>query len=397
MKEINDLKRKCLSKEFDDFLKEEVKNIMLPNGVSPGIAITYGNAHTMSQFYYGENGDGELLDGDMEFDLASVTKLFVGFVYMYLIENQYISGKEKISDCSTRYRNIGTLLLEDLLSYNVTLETIKRIDSCDNYEEAFAILENVKGKESKVQTYSDLPALILGDILSDFTDKSFKEWVDFLFVERLQLSGLLYAKSFERKYVSYENEYIFSNKGLIRKSNPIGIVNDPKSRILMEREGYLTGNAGLFCSTKDIARICQSILSFDILSFDSLKKMVLGNEMISSIGNQSFGYMCYKKISDKVKSEVPWFASDYAFASSGFTGCYLLIDIFNEVFMFIGGNRLNNLVSKKLIKSDVMNNEFIVNGMTVKSGLEYVYKRDSLRDLVCFKSMLENEDTNFVY
>lgn len=390
MTELDNLKSKSLSNRFESFLEEEVNKIMVPNGISPGIAIAYGSSNKFHQLCFGENGNGELLDENTEFDLASVTKLFVGLVYMYLIQNNYISGKEKISDCTSRYSNIGSLLLVDLLSYNVILETEQRLDTCLDYEKAFEILESVKGKRSELQVYSDIPALVLGDILSDFTDKTFGQWVDCLFIERFNLSGLLYKKSLGRKYVSYDNEYTFSSDGLIRKENPIGIVNDPKSRILMEKDGYLTGNAGLFCSTKDIIKICQSILSDEIISHEFLKKMVLGNETVDYSSSQPYGYMCYRKIDDKIKSEIPGFVSDYAFASSGFTGCYLMIDIFNDIFVFIGGNRLNNSVSKILSKEERSKKEFDYNGDIIKSGLDYVYKRDSLRDLLCCKALVSD-------
>ena len=376
------------SGEISEKIDAEINKILLPNGVSPGIAISYGGINTYYSQFEGTNGNGNTLDENTLFDLASITKLFLGIIYMYLVENNMISLESSVGEFTDRYKNISGIFVKDLLSYSVNLQTSKRLDLCTDCDEAKHVLEDISGMYSETQVYSDMPAMILADILSDATGKSFSDWMNIVFVEKLKLSNLLWQKDFKKKYISYQDENIITKQGLLKKDNPIGVVNDPKARIFMENAGYLCGNAGLFCSTRELALICQNILSEKIVSRDSIKKMVIGNGWNCCSTKQSYGYMCYRKYFDRRQSEVPFFMSSYALASSGYTGCYLIIDIVNGIYAFIGGNRLNNCVSKNLTDIKEKNGYFEIENKRFKSGLNYVYDRDDLRDLICHNALL---------
>lgn len=378
------------SGKFSSKIEEEINKILLPHGVSPGIAISYGDIDTYHSQFKGTDGNRNKLDEDTLFDLASVTKLFLGILYMYLAETGRISFENPIGEYTGKYKNISNILVKDLLSYNVNLKTSKRIDLCNDCNEAELLLWDISGEYSDIQIYSDMPAMILADILSDATGKSFRDWICTLFVENLKLSNMVWQRDEQKKYVSYQNEYIITNQVFFKKDNPIGIVNDPKARIFMERKDYLCGNAGLFCSTKEISKVCQSILSEKIISRDSIKKMVKGSGWNCSSSKQSYGYMCYRKYFDRRQSEIPFFMSSYALASSGYTGCYLMMDIINGIYAFIGGNRLNNCVSKNTTDFKEKDGYFEMENKRIKSGLHYVYDRDRLRDLVCYKALFDS-------
>ena len=188
--------------------------------------------------------------------------------------------------------------------------------------------------------------------------------------------------------MSYEGESWLTSSGIEKIGNRIGRVNDQKAYILSGNMRHLCGHAGLFSSTEDITVFCQNLLNERIISRVSMNKMVEGAGWNNNAEQQSFGYMCYRKYLDEIQTEVPLFMSDYAFASSGYTGCYLFIDPEHDVFVFIGGNRLNSCVSKN--NTDIIEKDgcFEVNGVKYRSSVNYVYQRDALKNELCKMALI---------
>jgi CubicO group peptidase (beta-lactamase class C family) len=135
---------------------------------------------------------------------------------------------------------------------------------------------------------------------------------------------------------SYDNEYKVLNDTLIPKRTPLGTVHDTKAQILK-----VSGHAGIFSTPKDLSKFCFNILSGNIISQKSLEIMSLAIYDYY-IDNQRFGLLCYKKASDIIKSEVPYYLSEAAFAMSGYTGTYLVIDPENNYYASINSNRIYN-------------------------------------------------------
>jgi hypothetical protein len=130
-----------------------------------------------------------------------------------------------------------------------------------------------------------------------------------------------------------------------------------------------------------MAKIGQKLLSRNILTDESLMKVATP---INTNFVQRFGYLSYSKSPDKAVSEIYSEMSDKAFAISGFTGTYFMIDPVYNRFLFIGGNRLNNRIT-------FTDNEEVIterNKIHFKNKdyyytKDYVYIKDKLRDLCC--------------
>lgn len=367
-------------------ISKAVSLLSIPKGVSPGIVATYGGCD-YSRAYYSDSG---VYDNDTLFDLASITKMFLCVLYLILQERDYVNINQTIGYYSNRFPYIGSLTVKDLLSYNVHLKTEKRIDACDSYSEACNVLFEIKGAYSVVQEYSDMPPIVLGILLQDIMGKDFGSLIEELIIKPCKLTHTKWKANDigVKNCASYDGEMWLGEDGIIYKNNPIGIANDPKARVLSENGKYLSGHAGLFSSMSDIIVFSQAILQGKVLPFEYLKKITDGNGRAYCSKRNSYGFLCYRKYNDPIQSEVPHLLSDYAFAASGFTGCYLVIDPIKSLFAFIGGNRLNNCISKNLSETKEKNGCFEIDGKCYRSSIKYVYERDSLRDMLVSAALL---------
>jgi len=89
-----------------------------------------------------------------------------------------------------------------------------------------------------------------------------------------------------------------------------------------------------------------------------------------------FGYLTYIKEDNLRNCEVYSLMSGNTFAVSGYTGTHFMIDPQNQLFLFIGGNRIN----KRLSRCD--DSCYRENSGLIFSG-DYIYEKDKLRDVCC--------------
>lgn len=367
----------------------------------PIISVGVGNKSKVEELYRDEKNEDKVI-----FDLASITKFFLVYVYLYLESDEEIQKKynfnlsinkrikDYTSDC---FSKISDLKICDLMSYNVNLQTIGRIDdySEDKYDNAFKCLNGIEGNYSQKQIYSDMPMLVLGELLEIITSRSFGEWIDDLVIEKYNLKDTYweYRKIEEHmdELVDYSNEYRLKANGTIEEiSYEKGRVHDKKARILSDNGTRLCGNAGLFSSASDICTILKELLNENDAIKTNLLKIVLGNGWNQESSNNSFGYGCYRKYYDGKQSEVPSFMSPYTIIATGYTGCYFALDLLNECFIFIGANRLSNCIScaDKLAVYKDEDGYISVGERKYKNTINYVYRRDYVRDQLALRSLL---------
>lgn len=367
-------------------INKMVEELCTPMGVCSGMGVCFGNKEKVITKCIGTDGKGACIDSDTIFDLASLTKLFLSIVYQRLIENQVISLDNTVADYTNRYPFIGNIKLRHLLSFNVELITDRRIDSCSNRSEAIDVLYGIKGYYSEIPTYSDMPSMVLGELLGEITGKYLGEWVDELIVRPLGLKSTIWRDidlvHFKEKICSYDSEMWLVNGSLCKKNNPLGVVNDNKSRILGDGGKILCGNAGLFSTMNDLATISKALLNESVITKSSMINIAKGNGWDVRGKNQSYGYQCYRKDSNPVQTEVPIKASKYAISSVGFTGMYWLIDTEKECFVIIAGNKLHDCISKIIPDNDSFGNKIVFEGNSYNCSVNYVYQRDILRDSI---------------
>lgn len=179
-------------------------------------------------------------DGNTIFDIASMTKIYTEFILFSVIEDYNLNLNNKISDLVSEYKNINYLSLMDLISFNNTYYTKIDIRNCTNRNDAIKALRTVyidKEKENNY-LYTDLPIMILTDILEMYTHLSYKE---------------LFDKYIIKKY-SFKNTFLdINNKNYLTIND--NYVNDPKANIM----GGYYGHCGVKASSKDFVTFLNMV------------------------------------------------------------------------------------------------------------------------------------------
>ena len=374
---------------MQEIIKQHILSL-IESGMTTGIALTYGNnkKNVVLTDGFCESEGINTVNENTVFDLASVTKLFLTFAYFKASEDFKIDFDKKISFyCGSRFPNIQNITLNELFHFECDLLTRKRITNCC-FEEAWKQIFEIRSVPYEMPKYSDMSSIVLGIAFKDIFSIDFGVFVEKEIIEKYHLSNTFWGKNQPTvfNYMDYSNEMVIKNGLLtIHPQVPL-VVNDRKADILSDNGKYLSGNAGLFSTAKDIKTFCEAILSRDFLSDDSLKTIATKSNISF---NQRFGYLSYAKSPNERISEVYRNMSDLSFAISGFTGTYLMIDPVNNCYLFIGGNRLNNKVTfvddLSLVKSP---NLIIFEGNKYFYSKDYVYMKDELRNSCC-KDLLE--------
>lgn len=236
--------------EYNRLFNEWIKKypmFNIPNGI---LSISINNKTTHIKV-------GNIKDNAI-FDIASITKLYTEVILLKIIDRKdyKIDLNTKISDITSLYPNLDkTLTIMDLISFSNTYKTDEDIRTANSKEEALRrlrtthIVPELKG----YYLYTDLPIMILTDVLEDYTKLSYKELFDKYIIEDLNLKNtfLVLNEEDKKRYVGYDKN----------------TVNDPKANIM----GGYYGHAGVKTTAEDIITFMNSIFDtfkdemFDIL------------------------------------------------------------------------------------------------------------------------------------
>lgn len=309
---------------------------------------------------------------DTLFDLASVSKFFTMVGTLKLVEENLIDLDKKVGDYSSGFPKISELKLFELMNFSKQIITPGRIDNCESYEEAIHQLRNSELKNSEV-IYTDIGIIILSHIINEVlgSPDGFKNHIKRIFTDN-ELHNTFWWEDIPQKelhrVMNYDNEYRLIDDKLICIHTPQGIVHDKKAQVLKA-----VGHAGIFSTVSDISRFAENLLEGKILKKSTID--ILTSEKYDSLGSsQKFGLMCYKKIPDPIKSEIPPNLSSQSIAISGYTGTYLLLDFDNKFYMSICANRIHN----RLTNAETI---MLKNKVPIKCTKNYVYRKDHLRNL----------------
>ena len=171
-------------------------------------------------------------DEQTVFDIASMTKLYTEFMLFDFLEEYHLSLDTKIGDITTEYVAIKDKTILDLLEFKSTYRTKIDIRNCTNKLEAIEALRTsyIVPEKEGFYLYTDLPIMILTDIMEMYSNKSFKELFEKYIIDKYDL---------KETYLEFDDKrYVTVNKGL---------VNDPKANIM----GGYYGHAGIKTTSKD--------------------------------------------------------------------------------------------------------------------------------------------------
>lgn len=349
---------------------ENVKNFVYGKQITPGIVFSYGTNHYKETIVAGNKSEvtvdssGNItpnktkMTEDTIFDLASTTKIFTSISILKLVQKGIIHLNDEITKYEPRFKNLKGITIFDLISFKVPLRTDGRVNGQANRN----IAEDVLFTLSKDETfqhgnhpYTDMGALALKYVIENASGMNYYEFLYENILKPLQMTDTytvvpqvkldkVASTNLETKVMADGN---IINLPYIKE----GIVNDPKARDLGQPEGILSGHAGLFSTNKDMTNLAKGMINGSILEknyIEMLAKNRTGEKFIKD-GKEQYiqylGFLCYSKNPILENSEVFHAMSGKSFTSSGYTGTQLTVDPINQLYAFIGANRVHNRVS----------------------------------------------------
>ena len=338
---------------IEDYLKE-VKGI---SKLVPGLSTAIKDSKNGIELYTydGKIAEGkEKVDENTRFDIASMTKLFTVLEALKLEEEGMFSFDRNVSEyLNGKYSNLQ-IPVEEMAKYYHELRTPGRLDEKDEpltKEEITKRLSGITINQSKTFLYSDIPFIVLKEILPE-TDEYFKKY----FNEEMKL--------LKTGYETYGN---------ITGNTPDNLdkVHDPKARLML-REGITPGHAGIYSASEDLVKLFDNLRN-GFLSEKSIEKMVtpiiqtpfLTDENgivftknkdgeITGVKNISRAMAVYIKHPEGIRAnEIPAPLGSKSFSITGFTGTYATFDLQNG----LTANILANPLSSKTPQIVTIDNE----------------------------------------
>lgn len=270
------------------------------SGMSASIALNFGPE---LYFYLGTCGDTELpIDEQVSWDIASISKLFTNIHALLDWKFNYIQINKPINQINPNF-HYGCTILE-LLNFYYELRTHPRIDvgNCDS-KEALKLLQFASTEAIGVHTYSDIPHMIYSRLAPNF-----KEHFTLYFNTLMGLSNTGYE--INSNQLKTGNDYRYPDE-----------IRDKKARIC-----DYSGHAGIWSNSKDLVRFFHFLSRKTILTSEDLAlltTLLTNDNYPRAMLYRQTGLGLYQN------SEVPRISSDTAFAASGSTGCWLIMDLKN--------------------------------------------------------------------
>ena len=313
--------------------------------------------------------NGEKVDEYTRFDIASVTKLFTTTLALKLSEEGKFSLDRLVSSYKGgkyKYLNIPA---EEMAKYYYELRTPGRLDDVFSKNELNKRLSETSVVKEKTFVYSDIPFIILKDIIPD-SDEYFKKYFND-----------------EMKMLNTSYDYFgFLTGG---EEDELNMVHDPKARV-MERYGINPGHAGVFSTSRDLVKFSDALRN-GFLSDNSLKKMITpvvktpmlldenGNPIMKrdKNGNAIEPINILRAMGVQIKhpegirvSDFPLSVSDTAFVMTGFTGSHMVVDLKNGLTTNILANPISDNGQREVV---IDNKRFIIRdcGKVFEDGTKF--------------------------
>lgn len=313
--------------------------------------------------------NGEKVDEYTRFDIASVTKLFTTTLALKLSEEGKFSLDRLVSSYKGgkyKYLNIPA---EEMAKYYYELRTPGRLDDVFSKNELNKRLSETSVVKEKTFVYSDIPFIILKDIIPD-SDEYFKKYFND-----------------EMKMLNTSYDYFgFLTGG---EEDELNMVHDPKARV-MERYGINPGHAGVFSTSRDLVKFSDALRN-GFLSDDSLRKMITpvvktpmlldenGNPVMKrdKNGNAIEPINILRAMGVQIKhpegirvSDFPLSVSDTAFVMTGFTGSHMVVDLKNGLTTNILANPISDNGQREVV---IDNKKFIIRdcGRVFEDGTKF--------------------------
>jgi beta-N-acetylhexosaminidase len=205
------------------------------------------------------------------------------------------------------------------------------------YKKIYKTIKKTKLKDKREYLYSDISFLLYPKIIENLTSENFEEYISKNFYKSLGANSITYnpLKKYDKnRIIPTEYDSVF------RKKLVHGYVHDESAAML----GGISGNAGLFCTTLDLAKMMQMYLNMGRYG---------GQQFISDTTMKEFTRCQFPKnnnrrglgfdkplLKNKEKGSVAPSASDNSFGHTGFTGTLCWADPDTGILYIFMSNRI---------------------------------------------------------
>ena len=326
---------------LDSFMESAIEDSAWPGGVL--LAAKGGNIfHHQGHGFHTYDRNDPVRSSDI-FDLASITKVIATTSAIMKLVDQYkinidkpvvtylpdFEGKKK-----KHKKQKSTITVKDLLSHSSGLPAFKQYYQMKKSRDI--ILESIYNTEpirmiGDTMIYSDVGAIILGELVEKVSGLSLNKFTDSLVFEPLGMSTTFFNPPKEKIHRIVPTE-IDPNGNLIH-----GYVHDENAHSL----GGVAGHAGLFSTAKDLAIFSQMMLNKGIYGW---KRIFRQNtvELFTTRANMiPESSRCLGWDSPSGASSGGVYLSDASFGHGGYTGTTLWIDPENEIIVILLTNAVH--------------------------------------------------------
>lgn len=313
---------------IDSFL---IHNINLK--LTPNANLVFG--YNSSIFYkkafgkYTYNAEANSVDTNSIYDLASLTKVFsTTLCIMKLYDENKLNLDDKVIKYLPEFDNNekGNITIKNLLLHNSGLPAYYSPKPGQSPDEIFKAIFNIKKAyyTGEKYLYSCLNFVTLMKVVEAITHKSMYEYYKENFIIPLQLKNTYFTPPDSIHY-----------KIIPTTPKLQGQVHDP---LAFGLKG-LSGNAGLFSTTGDLAVICQMLLNkgtYNGITLFKEETVRLFTAQFDSTSSRALGW----DTNGFLNSSAGNYLSKQAFGHTGYTGTSVWIDPVNNLFVVLLTNRV---------------------------------------------------------
>ena len=360
---IDDLRNKLYN---DSQIEEKLNDFIYKKEMVPGMVFSYGTKNYKETVVVGNrqevslNEQGEIVPDlekmteDTIFDLASVTKVFTSVSLLRLVQDGTISLNDTVVKYAPQFKNLKDVTIYDLMTFGVPLKTNGRVDRASSREEAEQILFGIERdlESTNKRPYTDMGAMVLKYVIESASGMSYYDFVDENILKKLNMNDthvVVPKMKLDRiSSTNFDGKYYKDGNFVITTSVPKGVVYDPKAQMMGQKDGVLSGHAGMFSTATDMTNLAKGIIGGQIID-ESYVEMMAKNrtgKKYTEEGKEKYiqylGMLCYSKNPILADSELFHAMSGKSFASAGWTGTQLTVDPINELYFFMAANRSHN-------------------------------------------------------
>jgi len=327
--------------EIKSLLNNAVSDSAFPGGVL--LASKGGNVFINKPFGFHTYSKKKPINRGSIFDLASITKVVST---TSAIMKLYDDGKLKLDDPVKKYvpefvnkklgdiQNRNSVTIKHLLSHTSGLPPFKLFYEIDgDYNERInavfsSELETVPGEK---YVYSDIGFMILGKIVERISGQPLDLFVEENIYEPLGMLDTYYTPEEVKMKRIVPTEFSEQENGFVK-----GHVHDENAYSL----NGVSGHAGLFSTTSDLAIFAQMLLNDGVYNkveiFDSSTV-----KLFTTIVDSTFSSRCLGWDTPSGNASGGVYLSGKSFGHTGFTGTSMWMDPENGIFVILLTNAVH--------------------------------------------------------